>query len=238
MSSLPTPCWARPPNTTAQREAQRRSLPPTKCQRQVAPGSPAEPDRHSRTSRTVRRAVQLASAATPHKPIPGHHQGSPHKAATKSQQTARTPNGHCLDIIPKRHRNTDTKASPSATPQTPEPPANTAASEREAVGGMRCCGGVLKRGNWGKQKAQKHPNAKPTPQTPEPPAHATTPKTKWCVACGAAGVCRGAGETKGKAHDNVTTAPGTEPPDKRVYISMRAKSSSPPRTARHTSQSE
>ena len=135
------------------------------------------------------RAVQLTSAATPHKPIPGHHSGSPHRIATKSPQTARIPNGHCLDITPNGRHDTDTQAPPSATPQTPEPPAHAAASEKEAVGGMRCCGGVLKRGK-GKQKAQQHPNAKPTPQTPEPPAHITTSKTKWRVACGAAGVCR------------------------------------------------
>ena len=198
----------------------RRARPPLPDIENCPEGSPAGKRRH---------APQTHPGAPPRFAAQGRHQ---------KQTNCTHPKRACLDIIPKRHLNTNTTASPSATPQTPEPPAHTAASEREAVGGMRCCGGVLKRGNWGKQKAQKHPNAKPTPQTPEPPAHATTPKTKWCVACGAAGMCRGAGKAKGKAHDNVTTAPGTEPPDKRVYINMRAKSSSPPRTARHTSQSE
>ena len=71
---------------------------------------------------------------------PGHHQGSPHRIATKTQQTARIQNGDCLGIIPKGRPDTGAQASPSATPQTPEPPAHTTASERERERDKRSAG--------------------------------------------------------------------------------------------------
>ena len=172
------------------------------------------------------------------------HPTYPHRATTRVLQTGSTRQraahnsgsvpGSCRHTRPQHSNTHKSLSGPASDPRTACPPDRFKKKRSAACGAAE----VYRSEASGQQKAQKHPNAKPTPQTPEPPAHATTPKTKWCVACGAAGVCRGAGKAKGKAHDNVTTAPGTEPPDKRVYINMRAKSSSPPRTARHTSQSE
>ena len=132
----------------------------------------------------------MVSAAAPQKPNPGHHQGSPHRIATKCPQTARIQDGHCLDIIPKGRPDTGAQASPSATPQTPEPPERE--REREAVGGIRCCGNVLKRGKRQAKGAEapKRQSHTPDPRTACTHDHSENEMVNGMRCCGSVPGCR------------------------------------------------
>ena len=149
---------------TGKREVQRRCPPPTKRRRQVAPGPPAKPHSHNRIAEAVLRAVQLASAAAPHKPIPGHRAGSPHRIAIKSQHTAQP-----LRLLPGHRRTQHRHARVTERPsQTSEPPALQTASPKKrpaACGAAGVCWGEAsgKLKAHGANVATQHRRSKPTP---------------------------------------------------------------------------
>ena len=166
---------------------QQRSLPPTRDWRQVAPGSPATPNRHFNAA-----LLREGSPAGNRRRTPHTHTGPPLGFSKQDQQDSalRTTRGRCLEAVATRGRNIATHTSRClAPPHIPEPPARPTASRRsgrrhavlrrcaeatqaasynwnarslraprlrppnrlparppheEAVGGMRCCGGVLR----------------------------------------------------------------------------------------------
>ena len=113
---------------TTQKGARQRSPPPKRNWRQVAPGSPAKPDRHFNAA-----SLREGSQAGKRRRTPHTHTGPPLGFSKQDQQDSapRTTRGRCLEAVATRGRNIATHTSHYlAPPQIPEPPARPTASRR------------------------------------------------------------------------------------------------------------
>jgi len=128
---------------TAHNGTRQRSPPPTRNWRQVAPGPPATPNRHFNTA--VLRRGRSSWQAPPH---PTH----PQRATTRVLQTESTkqraahPTGADAWTSPPYKAATEPHTNRRLHRLRPPNRLPTRPLREEAAGGMRCCGGVLKRG--------------------------------------------------------------------------------------------